>query len=215
MSKQNSCCTPAPRKEATCCEAGQVNIALACSGGSNVGQIANEVAKELDRAGDAKFFCVAGLGGHIGGMVASVKGADKVCDSDSGLSGDITGSPERSEGTGLCPRKRLSRLRGPPQRRYGAPEAGDTIRFASSASRRIPATSSHCPNRRDKVLVVDGCPVACAKKCADEAGVSDYEHLVVTELGIEKEHAFDLNEEDMDKTLLAARDKLATEIEPI
>ena len=53
-------------------------------------------------------------------------------DSDSGASGDITGSPERSEGIGACPRKRLS---------------GDTIRFASSASRRIPATSAHCPNR--------------------------------------------------------------------
>ena len=61
------------------------------------------------------------------------------CDSDSGPSGDITGSPERSEGIGLCPRKRLS---------------GDTIRFASSASRRIPATSCHCLNRpaREDIL---------------------------------------------------------------
>ena len=47
MSKQNSCCARKPRekKQPTCCGAGQVNIALACSGGSNSGQITNEIAK--------------------------------------------------------------------------------------------------------------------------------------------------------------------------
>ena len=142
MAAQNSCCTPKPRaeKQATCCKAGQANIALACSGGSNVGQITNELAKELDEAGDAKFFCLAGVGGHLSGMVASVKAADLV-------------------------------------------------------------------------LVLDGCTVACAKKCMDEAGMSGYEYLVVTELGIEKNHDFNLKPEDVDRALLAAHDKLASEVE--
>ena len=141
MSKQDSCCTPKPRKkkQATCCEVGRVNTVLACSGASNVGQITNEVAKKLDEAGEANFFCLAGVGGHISGMVASVKGTDLV-------------------------------------------------------------------------LVLDGCPVACAKKCMDEAGISGYEYLVVTELGIEKKHTFDLGESEMERTLAAARGKLAIEI---
>lgn len=141
MTAQNSCCSPKPRmeKDATCCSAGRVNTILACSGASNVGQITNEVAKKLDEAGEASFFCLAGVGGHISGMVASVKGADLV-------------------------------------------------------------------------LVLDGCPVACAKKCLEEAGLSGYEYLVVTELGVEKSHTFDLKAEDLEKTLAAARKKLAMEI---
>ncbi len=118
-----------------CCQSGGVNVVLACSGGSNVGQITNEVAKRLDEAGDVKFFCLAGVGGHISGMVASVKGADRA-------------------------------------------------------------------------LVLDGCPVACGMKCMAEAGLSPCEHLVVTELGIEKKHDLVLAEADIERTERAAREKL-------
>ena len=121
--------------EKSCCCGGDVRIVLACSGGSNVGQITNEVAKKLDEAGEAKFFCLAGVGGHISGMVASVKGSDRV-------------------------------------------------------------------------LALDGCPVACAKKCLDEAGIEGYEYLVVTELGIEKNHTFDLNSIHIEAALSSAREKL-------
>jgi uncharacterized metal-binding protein len=108
---------------------------LACSGASNVGHITNEVAKELDEAGEANFFCLAGVGGHVSGMVASVKGADKV-------------------------------------------------------------------------VVLDGCPVACAKKTMDAAGIAGYEYLVVTELGIEKKHDFTLAPADVEQTRTAVRTKL-------
>ena len=114
-----------------CCESGDANIVLACSGGSNVGQITNEVAKRLDEAGDARFFCLAGVGGHVSGMVASVKGSGKV-------------------------------------------------------------------------LVLDGCPVGCARKCVDEANIEGYEYLVVTELGIEKKHTFELDRRDLEKALTTA-----------
>ena len=121
--------------ESDCCSAGKPWFVLACSGGSNVGQMTNEIAKELNEAGDAKFFCLAGVGGHIDGMVEKVKGAEGV-------------------------------------------------------------------------LVIDGCPVGCGKHCMDAADLTGYEHLVVTELGIEKEQGYDLKACDREKVLSAARQKL-------
>jgi uncharacterized metal-binding protein len=44
-----------------------------CSGGSNVGQIANGAGIKLTQSGMGKFFCLAGIGGHISGMVESTK----------------------------------------------------------------------------------------------------------------------------------------------
>jgi uncharacterized metal-binding protein len=48
---------------------------VACSGGSNVGQIANDAAIQLAKEKAASFFCLAGVGGHIGGIVKSAKEA--------------------------------------------------------------------------------------------------------------------------------------------
>jgi uncharacterized metal-binding protein len=56
-----------------CCEtAGNIMI-LACSGGSNVGQLSNQAAIELTQEGFGKMFCLAGIGGHLGGFVQSAK----------------------------------------------------------------------------------------------------------------------------------------------
>ena len=38
----------------------------------------------------------------------------------------------------------------------------------------------------DVRLVIDGCPVDCAKKTMDEAGITDYVHFRVTDQGFEK-----------------------------
>jgi uncharacterized metal-binding protein len=51
---------------------------LACSGGSNVGQITNQAALELTREGRGKMFCLAGLGADIPGIVKTVREADEV-----------------------------------------------------------------------------------------------------------------------------------------
>jgi len=118
-----------------CCSAGETKVLLVCAGASNVGQLTNDVAKQLASAGEACFFCLAGIGGHVSGMIASVRGADKV-------------------------------------------------------------------------VVLDGCPGACAKKTMDAAGLKDYEHLVVTDLGIEKQHTFEISKADFQKTLEAARKRL-------
>ena len=57
------------------CEASSV-LLFPCSGGSNVGQIANAAAVELTRQGKAKMYCLAGIGAHVAGMIDSTAGAD-------------------------------------------------------------------------------------------------------------------------------------------
>jgi uncharacterized metal-binding protein len=57
------------------CSSEDVRI-VSCSGASNVGQIANQAAIELSKANVGGFFCLAGVGAHIKGMVKSGKEAD-------------------------------------------------------------------------------------------------------------------------------------------
>jgi uncharacterized metal-binding protein len=56
------CCTPS----------GNIMI-LACSGGSNVGQLANQAAVELTQENFGKMFCLAGIGARLSGFVQSAK----------------------------------------------------------------------------------------------------------------------------------------------
>ncbi len=46
---------------------------LACSGGSNVGQLSNRAAVELTQEGFGKMFCLAGIGGNLSGFIQSAK----------------------------------------------------------------------------------------------------------------------------------------------
>lgn len=61
----------------------------------------------------------------------------------------------------------------------------------------------------DKVLVVDGCPVACGKLIAEKSGIEDYDYVLVTELGIEKNRDFALPESDIEKVVSACNAKLS------
>jgi uncharacterized metal-binding protein len=56
-----------------CCTPGGNIMILACSGGSNVGQLSNQAATELTQEGFGKMFCLAGIGGQLGGFVQSAK----------------------------------------------------------------------------------------------------------------------------------------------
>ena len=56
-----------------CCATGGNIMILACSGGSNVGQLANQAAVELTQEGFGKMYCLAGVGGHLSGFVQSAK----------------------------------------------------------------------------------------------------------------------------------------------
>ena len=48
-------------------------LLFACAGGSSVGQIANDACRELARDGVGKLYCLAGIGGHVGGIVETAK----------------------------------------------------------------------------------------------------------------------------------------------
>ncbi len=37
-----------------------------------------------------------------------------------------------------------------------------------------------------KILAIDGCPLDCTKLCLEEAGFTDFEHIKVTDLDMEK-----------------------------
>ena len=56
-----------------CCTPNGNIMILACSGGSNVGQLSNRAAVELTQEGFGKMFCLAGIGGHLSGFVQSAK----------------------------------------------------------------------------------------------------------------------------------------------
>jgi len=56
-----------------CCAPGENVMILACSGGSNVGQLSNQASIELTQEGFGKMFCLAGIGGHLSGFVQSAR----------------------------------------------------------------------------------------------------------------------------------------------
>ena len=105
------------------CEPNEV-IIFSCAGSSNVGQIANQAAIKLTQDGVGRYFCLAGIGGHVSGMIESTK-------------------------------------------------AGKML------------------------IAIDGCPVACAKKTLEHAGFNIDEYVQVTDLGIEKNHQFNLDPADV------------------
>ena len=37
-----------------------------------------------------------------------------------------------------------------------------------------------------KILAIDGCPINCTKKCLEEAGFAEFEHLQLADLGMVK-----------------------------
>ncbi|MDA3797530.1 MAG: putative zinc-binding protein [Kiritimatiellae bacterium] len=38
----------------------------------------------------------------------------------------------------------------------------------------------------DDILVLDGCPLNCAKNCLEQAGFVDFKHLLLNDIGLEK-----------------------------
>jgi len=110
-------------------------VLLPCSGGSNCGQIANQVAVKLTEGGMGRIYCLAGIGGHIQGMIES----------------------------------------------------------AGSATR---------------IVALDGCTVACAKKIVEHAGLRVTDWICVTEEGIEKNREFALKEADIALIVQRTRESL-------
>ena len=101
------------------CEANEILI-FSCAGSSNVGQIANQAAIKLAQGGVGRYSCLAGIGGHVSGIVESTK-------------------------------------------------AGKML------------------------VAIDGCPVGCGKKTLEHTGFNIDEYVQVTDLGIEKNHDFNID----------------------
>ncbi|NQU73474.1 MAG: zinc-binding protein [Candidatus Omnitrophica bacterium] len=59
-----------------CQEAGV--LIFPCSGASDVGELSDRVARKMAKCGQAKMFCLAGIGAHIPGMIESTKTANKL-----------------------------------------------------------------------------------------------------------------------------------------
>ena len=113
-----------------CCAVKQAPMILACSGGSNVGQMSNRLAVELTKSGHGKMFCLAGIGAGLSGFVQSAKDAAEV-------------------------------------------------------------------------VVIEGCPVGCAKKALENAGVTPTRYVLLTELGMEKNKNLDLDDAEVAALLQA------------
>ena len=111
------------------CDSTTPVLVFPCAGGSNVGQISNAAALELDRMGKACIYCLAGVAAHVDGMVASAQGA--------------------------------------------------------------------------RAVAIDGCSVACARKALEHAGVQVERAIVVTDLGIAKNHVFSWSQAEIEQTLAA------------
>jgi len=63
----------------------------------------------------------------------------------------------------------------------------------------------------DVNLLIDGCPMECAKKTFDRHGIANYRHIKVTDLGIEKVKGVRGTKEQVDKVVAKAREILAAQ----
>ncbi|MDZ4182859.1 MAG: putative zinc-binding protein [Candidatus Cloacimonadaceae bacterium] len=50
-------------------------------------------------------------------------------------------------------------------------------------------------------LLIDGCPVGCLKQMFDAKGIGNYDHVVITEMGIAKNGEFDYEPQIIDDLL--------------
>lgn len=74
----------------SCCSSdGKTVLLYSCSGGANVGEMADRAARQLMYEGRGQMFCIVGLGGDIQGMIQTARDADENvvidgCDMDCG-----------------------------------------------------------------------------------------------------------------------------------
>ena len=68
------------------CSSGPTLI-FACSGAADVGEVSDLAARKLNKDGGGKMFCLAGVGGRVGGIMDKAKAASQIlaidgCDLD-------------------------------------------------------------------------------------------------------------------------------------
>jgi uncharacterized metal-binding protein len=107
-----------------CCGETELPLILACSGGSNVGQMTNRIAVELTEAEYGKMFCLAGIGAGLEKFVDSV-------------------------------------------------------------------------SKAEDVIVIDGCPMACARKCLERIGKTSAHCFELTAMGMRKTTTLRIDEPEV------------------
>jgi uncharacterized metal-binding protein len=53
-------------------------LIFACSGAADVGAIADQAARKLNKDGAGKMFCMAGIGGRVSGIMATTESAARI-----------------------------------------------------------------------------------------------------------------------------------------
>jgi uncharacterized metal-binding protein len=61
-----------------CCCSGGVKLIFACSGASDVGEIADRTARKLTREGFGRMYCLTGIGGRVASIVKTTRAADAI-----------------------------------------------------------------------------------------------------------------------------------------
>ncbi|HII79065.1 MAG TPA: zinc-binding protein [Methanosarcina sp.] len=65
--------------EETKCSCGSANVALfPCAGASNIGQLSNKVAIELEKQGIGNLMCTSGIGARAPGIMKSAEASDRI-----------------------------------------------------------------------------------------------------------------------------------------
>ncbi len=62
----------------TCGCSGGPTLLFACSGAADVGEIADQAARKMTKEGIGKMFCLAGIGGRIGGIMKVTESAERI-----------------------------------------------------------------------------------------------------------------------------------------
>ena len=63
----------------------------------------------------------------------------------------------------------------------------------------------------EDILVLDGCPIACARKIIEHVEAPVKNHFILTELGVEKKMSPDLDRETLDRVKEAIKSALQAE----
>jgi uncharacterized metal-binding protein len=61
----------------------------------------------------------------------------------------------------------------------------------------------------DLNVVIDGCPMDCAKQIFDRAGITNYMQIKVTDLGMEKTKGVRATDEQVDQVVALAREAVS------
>lgn len=59
----------------------------------------------------------------------------------------------------------------------------------------------------EKILVIDGCPLECAKKTMEKAGLTSFNHISLAELGFEKGKTY-ISDENIKKIVIIGSEML-------